>query len=345
MDSQTNRDISGSSLSFAVVGFGYWGPNIVRNIQANGCEVKYIVDALESRRDEAASKYPECNITASVDIPLNDSDVDAVVIVLPVSFHYPVAKQALESGKHVLVEKPICNDSSQALKLIKLAESKNLTLMVDHTYVYSPHIRCLADHFRDETLLFVDSERMNLGRFQRDVNVVWDLAVHDLAILGVLQHSLPVSVSATGAAHTTTGLEDISSITIHYKDGFMACIRVSWISPVKSRRLIIGGNKTMAVFDDTLKQDKVRIFDSHIEETEVGGRKQVNCIPGESWCVDISDDAEVLSIMLKDFEESIRYSRKPRSDAKTGYNIVRLIEAIQQSIRRNGEEVTVDGLF
>jgi len=326
-------------LVFAVCGYGYWGPNIVRNLKKIGCEVKYIFDGAAERCDVAKEQYPECITLTSLDPVITDDEVDAVVIVLPVSLHYKFAKRCLNSGKHVLVEKPICTSSKDAEELMAIADSKGLVLMVDHTYVYSPFIEYLRDHYRNQHIMYLDSERINLGKYQRDVNVVWDLAVHDLSIFDYICESKPISLRAIGESHTSIGLEDIVTIVLHYPGDTIANIRVSWMSPVKSRRLIIGGNSDMAVFDDTLATDKIRIYESRIIDN--AGSGVVLCEAGESYSPMIESE-EVLSLMLGDFAQSIITGNRPRSDSSMGLRVVRLIEAIQTSLSNGGSEVELN---
>lgn len=326
-------------LVFAVCGYGYWGPNIVRNLKNIGCKVKYIFDGAVERCDVAKEQYPDCITLTSLDPVIADDEVDAVVIVLPVSLHYEFAKRCLSSGKHVLVEKPMCNSSKDAEELIALADSKDLVLMVDHTYVYSPFIEYLRDHYKNQHIMYLDSERINLGKFQRDVNVVWDLAVHDLSIFDYICESRPISLRAIGESHTSSKLDDIVTIILHYPGDAIANIRVSWISPVKSRRLIIGGDSDMAVFDDTLATDKIRIYDSRIIDNADSG--VILCEAGESYSPKIESE-EVLSLMLSDFAHSIESGSRPRSDSSMGLRVVRLIEAIQTSLSNGGSEVELN---
>lgn len=336
-DSVSYRSDTPKRVSLAVCGFGYWGPNIVRNLIGMGCDVSYIVDASEERRISAKEKYPDSDVVASVDPVLEDDGVDAVVIVLPVSLHHQFAKRCLLAGKNVLIEKPICSRSEDVEELISIAKERSLTVMVDHTYVYSPHIEYLKSHFEGQDLWYFDSERINLGKYQRDVNVIWDLAVHDLSILDFICPYRPVSVRAFGSAHTDTGLEDISTIFVRYDNDFIATIRVSWISPIKSRRLIIGGSDDMAIFDD-VSAEKIKIYDSKVEESESSSGHDVRCIAGEVFVPEIQSD-EVLSIMLRDFVHSFTTGESPRSDAYMGLRVVRMIEAAQESLRNGGNEV------
>jgi len=326
-------------LNFAVIGFGYWGPNIVRNILQIGSNVKYIVDLMPQRREDARKMYPSSIVTDNYDAALNDRTVDAVVIVLPVSLHYPMAKKALEAGKHVLVEKPLADNSENTKELISLANSNGLTLMVDHTYLYSPHVEHIKQYFvsKREKLQYFDSIRINLGKFQRDVNVAWDLAVHDLSILNYLCNDTPKSVIATGCAHTSSGLEDIVYITLKYDKPFIAHITVSWISPQKVRKIIIGGTDSMVVFDD-VDVDKIKVFDSHFKEDPE--KKDVVCTSGSIGLPSV-ESKETLSIMLSDFVESVEKRRTPRSSAELGLGVVKILEAVQASLDAGGKEVNL----
>ncbi len=325
-------------VNFAVFGFGYWGPNIVRNIFHIGSDVKYIIDASPTRCTEATSKYPHCVVEGTMDNALKDPDVDAVIIALPVFLHYSVAKRALIAGKHVLVEKPITSNSAEAEELIELANEKNLILMVDHTYLYSSAVRTIKKLFteRKEKVNYFDSTRVNLGKFQRDVNVIWDLAPHDLAILDYLMEEKPEKIIATGTSHLKKRLEDIAYVTIYYGSGAIAHVSVSWVSPVKIRNILIGGNKSMVFFNDLEKNNKIRVFDTRFEE-ESGC---MNCWIENENTPEL-DSTETLSIMLKDFVNCIVHRCTPVSNSKIGLDVVRMLEAAQESITNKGSEVVI----
>jgi predicted dehydrogenase len=324
--------------NFAVFGFGYWGPNIVRNLLQIGSEVKYIVDVSPARRKEAASEYPKCIIDENTDNALNDPDVDAVVIVLPVFLHYPVAKQALMAGKHVLVEKPMTSASSEAEELIKIAEEKNLVLMVDHTYLYSSAVRTIKQIFaaNNEKIRYFDSTRINLGKFQRDINVVWDLAPHDLAILDYLVDEKPEKITATGKSHFKNNLEDLAYITLRYGSGVIAHLSVSWISPVKIRNILVGGEETIIYFNDLEKKNKIQVFNTKFEEN--------NGIT-DCWIENKNtpelDSTETLSVMLADFVNCITHGSIPVSNSRIGLDVIKMLEAIQESVKNGGSEVTL----
>jgi predicted dehydrogenase len=325
--------------NFAVFGFGYWGPNIVRNIFQIGSDVKYIVDASPVRCKEALAQYPQCTVEGTIDNALKDPDVDAVIIVLPVFLHYSVAKRALVAGKHVLVEKPITSNSAEAEELIELAKKNRLVLMVDHTYLYSSAVKSIKEIYtkRKENINYFDSTRINLGKFQRDVNVVWDLAPHDLAVLDYLVGEKPEKITAVGASHFKEGLEDIAYITIHYNSGAIAHISVSWISPVKIRKILVGGSNTMVCFDDLEKKNKIRIFDTCFKEEG----NNVDCwIENES--IPELDSTETLSVMLNDFVNCISNGGAPVSNSQIGLDVVKMLEAAQESIKNGGSEVTLN---
>lgn len=310
----------------------------MRNIFQIGCDVKYIIDASPVRCAEASSEYPQCIVENAVDYALNDSVIDAVVIVLPVSLHYPIAKQALMAGKHVLVEKPITFTSAEAEELIELANEKNLVLMVDHTYLYSSAVRTIKKLFveRKERVRYFDSTRVNLGKFQHDVNVVWDLAPHDIAILDYLIEERPEKVIATGISYLNKELEDIAYITIHYGSGAIAHLSVSWVSPIKIRNILIGGNNTLIRFNDLEVNNKIEVFDTRFEE-ESGS---INCWIENTGTPEL-ESTETLSIMLQDFVNCINYGGSPVSNSQIGLDVVKILEAAQESMANGGAEAVI----
>ena len=260
--------------NIAFIGFGYWGPNLVRNFSAfdDAC-VKSVVDMNEARLALAKKLYPSIETYKDYSEVLKDPSIDAVVIALPVSLHYPLAKAALERGKHVLIEKPMTDSSQQALELIELAGKAGKVLMVDHTFLYTgavQKIKALAEHGELGDIQYFDSVRINLGLFQHDINVLWDLAPHDLSILHYILQEPVHSVVATGISHTGNDIENIAYLTLHYPSNKIAHVHVSWTSPVKIRKILIGGTRKMLVFDDLEPTEKVKVYDSgyHVSSDE-----------------------------------------------------------------------------
>ena len=253
-------------IRIGIIGYGYWGPNLVRNfMNVEGCTVSHICDLDIKKLEIAKKKYPSINTTNSIDQVFENSEIDAIVIATPVSTHYDLALKALESNKHILVEKPLTNNVEQAQILGKKANDKNKILMIDHTYLYTPAIQKIKELIDSDSLgeiQYIDSTRINLGLFQTDVNVMWDLAVHDIAICCYLLKEKPISVQAVGISHTENGLENMAYITLHYNTKKIIHFNCSWISPVKIRHMLIGGNKKMIVFNDLETTEKIKIYDS-----------------------------------------------------------------------------------
>ncbi len=256
-------------LRIAIIGYGYWGPNLLRNFSSQpNCTVTYIADFKQERLDAVKKINKEIKTTTNPDEVLTSKDVDAVVIATPVSSHFPLAKKALENGKHVLLEKPMAATVAEGEELIKLAEKKGLRLMVDHTFLYTgavSKIKQLIDTGDLGNIRYFDSTRINLGLFQPDVNVLWDLATHDISILNFLVKERPYSVNATGVSHTNNEIENIAYLTVNYKSNFIAHFHCSWTSPVKLRTMLIGGDKKMLVFNDLEPSEKIKIYDTRFD--------------------------------------------------------------------------------
>lgn len=314
------------SLNVAVIGFGYWGPNIVRNFVTRGCRVLYIADLSEGRRKAASNSCPEANIISDYEIALNDSVVDAVAIILPAKYHYAVAKAALEHNKHVLIEKPVTLRSVDALELKALASSKQLVILVDHTYLYSNAVAQIKELLQGERIKYIHSTRSNLGVFRNDVNVVWDLAPHDLSIIQELTNETPKKVTSFATAHNENGIFDSAHILISYET-FQAELLVSWISPIKIRTMIIATDSKMIEFNDLEGTYKVIVHDSGFLEQNGG----VSCWNNGMNKLYTSPQ-EPLSLMIDDFVDCISECKKPKSGISEGIEIVKLLEMIDESL-------------
>ena len=255
-------------MNIGVIGFGYWGTNLVRNLQnTKNCNVTHIAESEVSRHKQIHELYPDIEIE-SFDAIIKNSNIDAVVIATSISSHYELAKAALENNKHVLVEKPMTSSEKNAQELVKLSKLKNKILMVDHTYLYSGAVQEIKKSLDADLLgeiLYVDSIRANLGKFQSDVNVLWDLAPHDISIINYLINEKPVSVQATGKSYTNNQLENIAYLILNYKSNKIVHVNCSWISPIKIRKMIIGGSKKMLVFDD-VQNKKIRIYNKNLDD-------------------------------------------------------------------------------
>ncbi|WP_243373441.1 Gfo/Idh/MocA family oxidoreductase [Geotalea sp. SG265] len=330
-------------LNIGVIGYGYWGPNVVRNLnEAPGAKVVAICDLEEKALSRAAKKYPRMVTTQDYKTILADKDIDAVAVTTPVSTHFELSRMALNNGKHVFIEKPFTASVEQAEELLELAEKKNLKLMVDHTFIFTGAVKKIKELIDDNTLgelYYFDSTRINLGLFQRDVNVVWDLAIHDLAILDFLTGKSPSAVTATGISHFYDELENLAFITLYYPDNFLAHINVNWLSPVKIRTTLLGAQKKMLVWNDLVSDEKIRVYDKGIEgdlTKEMSYKTRINYRSGDMWAPKI-DQIEALSHEAEYFIQCIENDLTPINDGAAGLRTVKILEAIIKSLKKGGE--------
>ena len=319
-------------MNIGIIGFGYWGQNLVRNFKnIKNCNVTHIAESQKERHERIHKLYPDITISTFNQI-ITNSNIDAVVIATSISSHYELAKAALENNKHVLIEKPIAYSEKNAQELIKLSKLKNKILMVDHTYLYSgavQEIKKLLDANLLGEILYVDSIRANLGKFQSDFNVLWDLAPHDISIINYLINEKPISVQAIGKSYTKNELESIAYLILHYKSNKIIHLNCSWVSPIKIRTMIIAGSKKMLVFDD-LEQKKIRIYDKNFQN---------NITSNDGILEPEFSSKEGLSVMAEDFVNSIINDKEPLSNSNLGLEVVKILEASQKSIKNNGEKV------
>lgn len=332
------------TIGVAVVGYGYWGPNLVRNfVEAEGAQLHWVCDQQESRLAAARKRYPGLKTSTRLEDILADDQVDAVCLATPTHTHFELARQALQSGRHVLVEKPLCDSSVRAQELIQLAQDQGKVLMVDHTFIYTPAVRCMRsiiDSGRLGRVLYFDSTRVNLGLFQRDVNVLWDLAVHDLAILDyLLPQYRPVAVSATGISHIPRQPENMAYLTCFYEENLVAHIHSNWLAPVKLRRTLIGGERQMIVYDDLDPSERVKVFDKGIDVADTIDLR-INYRSGDCWCPKIPT-GEALQAEVEHFLECIRGGLTPLSDGHAGLRCLKIVEAATQSMALRGQPVPV----
>lgn len=333
------------TIEIGVIGYGYWGPNLVRNFVANPeTRVSMVADRDEARLRAVASLYPAIRLTTSADELVRDPEIDAVIIATPVDTHFPLAQAALRAGKHVLVEKPIASTADQARQLIDEAAARGLVLMVDHTFVYTPAVRKMHELIRTDafgTVRYYDSTRVNLGLFQHDVNVLWDLAVHDLSIMAFLLDRSPVAVSATGHSHIPGQPEYAAFLTLFFGDDSIAHVNVNWLSPVKIRRTLIGGDRQMIVYDDLETSEKVKLYDKGITVTatpEQVHKLLISYRTGDLWSPNIPT-TEALALEAAHFAACIGGAEKPMTGGEAGLEIVRILEAADQSLRNRGAPV------
>ena len=332
----------------AVVGLGYWGPNLVRNFNALGeGALVAVCDRDAERLGRIKRDYPGIKALSDFEDVLSDPGIHAVAIATPVATHFPLARAALEAGKHVLVEKPLTVDPAHAEELTRLAREKKLVLMVDHVFLYSPAVRMMKDLIESGELgelLFIDSVRINLGLFQHDVNVLWDLAPHDLSIVDYLVGREPRSVSAFGASHTPRGFEDVAYLNLDFGDNLIANFHVNWLSPVKIRYTMIGGSKKSLIYNDLDPVEKVKVYDSGItvREGDVEGLRNVliDYRTGDIHSPRLGQ-AEPLRNVASHFVECIEQGKTPLSDGEGGLRVVKILDAAQKSIEQGGVRIDI----
>lgn len=334
-----------SAVGVAVVGCGYWGPNLVRNFaEQPNARMVAVSDLSVERLTEIHSRYPKVKLTTDFQDILSDPEIDAVIVTTPVSTHFEVAMRALQAGKHVLVTKPITADPGQAAQLIEEAEHRGLVLMVDHTFVYTgavQTIKQLVDGGNLGKLYYYDSVRVNLGLFQRDVNVLWDLAVHDLAIMDFVLGQQPRAVAATGAAHVPGHHVNLAYLTCYFDDNLITHHQVNWLAPLKIRQTLIGGARQMIVYDDLEPSEKIKVYDKGIT---VGGdqhganESRIGYRTGDMWAPQVSL-TEGLRVEAQHFLECIVHRRQPITDGHCGLRVTRVLEAAARSLAQRGQPV------
>ena len=328
------------TVKFGVVGYGYWGPNVVRNLHTtSGVEISAVCDQNPAARRRVHKAYPHVYVSGDANEVLTSPDIDAVAIVTPVWTHFELAKAALENGKHVFVEKPFTSNVAQAEALIELAERKNLKIMVDHTFLFTGAVKKIKQVLNDGQLgklYYYDSTRVNLGLFQHDVNVVWDLAPHDLAIMDHVIEGSPEAIVATGQKHLN-GFEDVAYLTIYFPDKVIAHINVNWLSPVKVRTTLIGGEKKMLVWNDLEADEKIKIYDKGVDINNREGVYEllVNYRSGDMWAPQL-EQVEALRDELTYFVNSITSGAPLMNDGAAGLRVVKMLEAANKSLRKRG---------
>lgn len=334
-------------INIGVVGYGYWGPNVARNFNDTpGARVVAISDADERSLLRAEQSYPAARILQDCTDLIKAPDVDAIAIVTPVSSHFEIAKAALSNGKHIFIEKPFTASVVQAEQLIELAEKKGLKIMVDHTFLFTGAVKKIKELIDDGVLgdlYYFDSIRVNLGLFQKDINVVWDLAPHDLSIMDHLIDKDPTAVMATGAAHFNNALEDVAYITIYFPGNVIAHLNVNWLSPVKIRTTLIGGQKKMLVWNDLVSDEKIRVYDKGVEgldgldpeSKEKAYGLRVSYRSGDMWAPRVNQ-VEALKGEAAYFIDCINNNINPKNDGNAGLRVVRMLEAIIKSLNQGG---------
>lgn len=328
-------------MNISIIGYGYWGPNLLRNFcTSTDCNVLKVSDLKEERLAAIKRSYPTVEVTKNYKDLINDKKTDAVVISTPVDTHYMLAKKSLEAGKHIWVEKPFTSDSKQAEELIELAEKKNLKIFVDHTFVYTGAVmkmKELTSKGELGNILYFDSVRINLGLFQRDVNVIWDLAPHDLSIMNYVLDKKPVAINANGIANFYD-FENVAHISVYFDDNCFAHFHVNWTSPVKIRRMLIGGDKKMLVFDDLENFEKIKIYDTGVKVTNKDEiyNLLVEYRTGDMYSPKVSQ-TEALTLGVKECLSAIKENRTPLTSGIEGLKVVKILEAAEKSIKLKGE--------
>lgn len=338
-------------IGVAVVGYGYWGPNLVRNLaEIGGARLTCICDLDSERLASVKKRYPDVKTTMDYDDVLSDPHIAAVFIATPVSTHFRLAMGALMAGKHVFVEKPIAASAAEAERLVEEADRRGLVLAVDHTFIHTGAVRKMRELVESGLgdIYYYDSVRVNLGLFQHDVSVVWDLAVHDLSIMDHVLPARPVAVAATGMSHVAGEPENIAYLTLHFENSLIAHIHVNWLAPVKVRRTLVGGSRRMIVYDDLEPSEKIKVYDKGItlnggahpngetiHQTLVGYRT------GDMWAPRL-DASEALGIELREFISCVENSETPVADGLAGLRVVRILEAASLSLTQRGRIVELE---
>ncbi|MGA2603835.1 MAG: Gfo/Idh/MocA family oxidoreductase [Verrucomicrobiia bacterium] len=332
-------------IKIGVVGCGYWGPNLVRNFRSlSDCHLKMMCDINQERLAHVCSLYPDVAGEKDYRHMLNGAGLDAVVVATAVSLHYPMAKASLLAGKHTLIEKPMACSSEQCEELIDIARKKGLILMVDHTFLYSPAVRKIKeiiDTGEAGEIRYICARRLNLGLFQRDINVAWDLAPHDIAIILHILQEQPVSINCRGTAHITPGVEDVTSMSLYFGNERSAIIHSSWIDPRKIREMTIVGSKRMIVYDDVAQQEKIKVFDTRIESPphyDTFAEFHYSYHYGDMYVPYVKQE-EPLKVECQHFIECIRSGAAPLTNGDRGLELVRILEAASQSIKNSGAPV------
>lgn len=334
-------------MKVGIIGLGYWGPNLVRNfLTQNDVEKVVACDVREDRLKSISQKFPNVALSKNCEETLK-GDCDLIVIATPVATHYPIAKKALENNKHIWVEKPFTASVSEAEELIEIAESRNLKIFVDHTFIYNGAVIKMKELIEKNELgdiLYFDSERINLGLFQKDVNVIWDLAPHDLSIMQFILGKKAKAISANGIANFN-GRENIAHISIYFEDNCFAHFHVNWISPVKIRRMIVGGTKKMLVYDDMENFEKIKVYDSGVDIKSPEGIHEalVQYRIGDMFSPKVIQ-TEALSLGARECIDAIKQNRQPLTSGYDGLEVVKLLEASDKSLKSMGQIVEISNL-
>lgn len=332
-------------LKIAVVGCGYWGPNLIRNFSSlSECRVKLVCDADEGRLAHMKELYPAVETTTEFHRVISDVEIGAIVIATPVRFHFKMARKSLQAGKHTFIEKPMATSVKECEELIELAERQKLTLMVGHTFIYSPPVQKTKEIIDSGDLgeiMYISSRRLNLGLFQKDINVTWDLAPHEISIILYVLDEIPISVNCQGKAHITKGIEDITNMTIDFNNGGFATIQSSWLDPNKVRETKFVGKKRMLVYDDMEPIEKIKIYDKRVETPphyDTFAEFNYSYHYGDMYSPYLKQ-VEPLKVECQHFIECIREGKRPKTDGRNGLEVVKVLQAAQYSVSNCGGRV------
>ena len=334
-------------IKVGVIGYGYWGPNLVRNfMDAPGSTVVAVCDLRTERLAQLRIRYPTIHTVSDPNLLFNDPSVDAIVIATPVSSHFELAMAALRADKHVLVEKPLAANSEQGMQLIDEAARRRRVLMVDHTFVYTAAVRKIRELLIANALgdiYYYDAVRVNLGLFQHDVNVIWDLAIHDLSIMDYVLPAKATAVSATGISHISGQPENVAYMTLFFDNRMIAHVHVNWLTPVKVRHTLIGGSEKMILYDDLEPSEKVKIYDKGVtisQSPEAVYEMLVSYRSGDMWAPRL-DATEALQTEALHFIDCLENDKQPETDGQAGLRLVRTVEAAEKSLRAKGQLVEI----
>jgi len=339
--------MSEDKLAVGVVGCGYWGPNLIRNFRSlPNCTVPLICDVSETRLEHLQGLYPDLDTTTDFETLVGNPEIDAIVVATPVHLHHKLAMAALSAGKHTFIEKPMASSSAECRELVELAAQKNLVLMVGHTFLYSPPVRKakeIVDSGDLGDLLYICSRRLNLGLFQKDINVVWDLAPHDISIILYLMGRDPVSVNCQGSANINPQIEDVANLTMNFADGGYATVHSSWLDPKKVREMTIVGTQKMILYDDIEPLQKIRLYDIRVETPphyDTFAEFQYAYHYGDMYAPRLDQD-EPLKIECQHFIDCMRTGDTPITSGEQGLHLVQILEAASESLRQHGAKVEV----
>lgn len=326
-------------VNIGLIGYGYWGEKILRNVTEHprSCTIT-VCDNNEDRANSAGSLYQLISVTVNSSNIFNNSDIDAVIISTPTSTHFNLARQALLNNKHVLVEKPVCTSVKEVEELMAIAAEKKLVLMVDHIFLYNSVVRQLKKYITDEFIgkvNYIDATRINLGIYQEDTNVLWDLACHDISIINYLIAEKPTHVRAIGRRNPVHGVEDVAYLFLYYASGMLVQINSSWASPVKIRKMIIGGEKRMIIYDDIEATNKLTIYDyKYVDTADLKKSKLIDYRLGDIT-IPKYEVQEALKNVVNDFYDCILHHKKPLTDGQNALETVRILEKAQESLHLN----------